>query len=381
MGSKKRATSLGSEPDAAAHTPQPHGTGFHRRLSTRHTGAAKFVPIFALAMAFTARPLHAAFRPGMTQPQIQAEVTAQLGLQNSAQAIAEDALAAGLPTPAITAAMLNAGIPGDDTVEGMIKAGGFASATTVIATAVEDGVTTNTLITSGAFAAGVPQSTVNAAIASVTVVSGHLEATNTSGSATGTNTVAVNSGNTLSGTGIVTGRTTLGLGGQLAPGLNTTGPSGNFGGVGTLHAGTAGGLSLSGYYNGGAHLNFDLTLLAAGAGGTLNDQIATAGLTLGPSLLFTFNGLDGALDVTAPYTLIATTGAVTGFDTGNISTELLGPLNGLYTATYSVDVNNDLVVRFSSVPEPTTWTFLAGGIGLLLGCRRAGRRLVFCSRS
>ena len=56
-------------------------------------------------------------------------------------------------------------------------------------------------------------------------------------------------------------------------GVNTTGTNTNFGAVGTLFAGTTGGITLT-----SANLDFDLSGASTTPGGTTNDLISTGGI-------------------------------------------------------------------------------------------------------
>ncbi len=186
-------------------------------------------------------------------------------------------------------------------------------------------------------------------------------------SATGTGTVAASGGltTTLSGTGGAKGAVTITNGSRVAPGVNTTGANNNFGVAGTLALGTTGGLTLS-----DVHLDFDLGTLAASP----KDLLTTGSLTLG-TLAFTFNGLGSTLDTSSAYTLLDAT-SITGFNIANITTTYLGGINGLYTATYSVNGSNDLVVNFNAavVPEPGTWALMLGGLVMLVVIQRRRQR-------
>jgi autotransporter-associated beta strand protein len=120
---------------------------------------------------------------------------------------------------------------------------------------------------------------------------GTLLANNTSGSATGTNSVTVNSGGTLGGKGFIFGPVIVNAGGALAPGSNA---------VGTLT------LRSNLTLNAGAILNFELGAIAASdkivvnnnlvLGGTLNVTNVT-GFGAGTYTLITYGG---ALSGTPP---------------------------------------------------------------------------------
>ncbi len=191
-----------------------------------------------------------------------------------------------------------------------------------------------------------------------TVAAGKLRISNTSGSATGITSVLVNGGATtsLEGLGYSTGALTVTNGSHIAPGLNTAGANSNFGSAGTIHVGTTGGATFS-----NAHFDFDLSNSALGS----NDLISTGGaLSMGTVASWTFNELDGSLQTGVAYTLIyGASSANTGVDTVGWLTTFLGGQN--YDAIYSFG-GNDLLVTFaaSAVPEPSTFTILAGLIAL-----------------
>jgi hypothetical protein len=346
----------------------------------------KFALHFALAMGFVAAPAHAAFRTGMSFAQMQAEINVQLAQNLSAQTIAGNARTAGVDAASVIAAMLNVGIPADVLTTASILAGSNSS--TVISAAITAGGDKG-LVTYGAQSAGVPQSIITAAIdiagpaggggpfgggsppSNTVIITGRQVINDSTASNAPVSVTGVLA--TLGGTGNSSGPTAIVHGGRFAPGVNTIGPNANFGAAGTFNAGTSGGLVLNvGNTPGGAYLDFDLTSSAAG----VNDSINTAGLALGNGIVFTFNAVGvSLLDVTVPYTLIATSGAVTGFNPTNISTVFLGSLAGRYTATYFVNPSNDLVVLFA-VPEPWAWPVAVGGASLLLCLQRARRRLL-----
>ena len=185
------------------------------------------------------------------------------------------------------------------------------------------------------------------------IVSGSL-----SGSAV---TVNGDANTTLSGNGGIAQNVTITLG-RIAPGLNNTGANNNFGVAGTFTLATSGSLTLT-----SANLDFDLATTAAGT----SDQIVTGALSLGSTVAFTFNALTPAnLQTGVAYTLIHTTvGGITGFNTGNITTNWLNGDGSNYSAAYTQDGTN-LLVTFAAIPEPQTWVMLISGVGMLTMLRR-----------
>lgn len=168
---------------------------------------------------------------------------------------------------------------------------------------------------------------------------------NVSGSITGAGAVAV-SGGTLGGSGTVAGAVTVTNGSRLAPGAITT--SSNFGSAGTLTLTSASGLTLT-----NANLDFDLSTTAGGS----NDKVAlnTANLTF-TTLNFSYAGT--TLDTTTPYTLISTTGSLSGGTLSSITSDFSNVTGGVgYTAVYSFVSGTGLQVTFTAVPESGSTAF------------------------
>ena len=149
--------------------------------------------------------------------------------------------------------------PGNSTSSGnSYTIGGNNADATFAGQLKADGVNTFTKIGSGVWTL----TGANSYSGGTVINGGVILANNTSGSATGSAAVTVNTSGTLGGTGSVSGAVTVNSGGAISPGNN---------GVGTVTM--TGGLTL----NSGAVLNFDI--------GTTNDKIAVTGaLLLGGTL-------------------------------------------------------------------------------------------------
>jgi len=175
---------------------------------------------------------------------------------------------------------------------------------------------------------------------------GTLRVSNTSGSATGTNTVVVNSGGTLAGAGIVTGAVSINSGGALAPGA----------GIGTLLTGA---LSL----NANSTSRFELSLPGV-VGGSTNDLVTVNGaLTLDGLLVVT--ELAGFANGT--YRLFNYSGSLTNGGL-NLEASFLSAHPGS-----AIDTNTAGQVRLVVVPEPgATFLVSLGATVLFLRRRRAG---------
>jgi autotransporter-associated beta strand protein len=147
-----------------------------------------------------------------------------------------------------------------------------------------DGVNTFTKIGSGVWTL----TGANSYSGGTVINSGVILANNTSGSATGSGAVTVNTSGALGGTGSVSGAVTVNSGGAIAPGSN---------GVGTVTF--TGGLTL----NSGAILNFDLGPTGA------SDKIAITGAVVLNGVLYITNVAGfGA----GTYTLMTYSGALSG---------------------------------------------------------------------
>jgi hypothetical protein len=181
------------------------------------------------------------------------------------------------------------------------------------------------------------------------VSNGTLSITNTTGSATGSGAVTVNSSGTLAGTGFINaGSNTITINGTLSPGVN---------GAGTIHLASSnagpGALTLIST----STLAFDITNT------TTKDLIALTStkLTLGSGTLalnLPNTGPTG-IDYTATYaiftgvsSLTGSFGSVTGYDTTDNVAQFA--LNG-----------TEYDLTFKPVPEPGTWCAAALALGVI----------------
>ena len=152
----------------------------------------------------------------------------------------------------------------------------------------------------------------------LTINGGLVLANNTSGSATGTGVVTVNTNGALGGTGSASGAVTVNAGGAIAPGSN---------GVGTVSL--TGGLTL----NSGAILNIEI--------GSTNDKVAVTGAL----------ALNGVINVTnlagfsaGTYPIVTYSGALSG----------VLPVIGSKPVGYSVAVNTNTAGQVRLVVQTQT---------------------------
>ena len=192
----------------------------------------------------------------------------------------------------------------------------------------------------------------------VFVYDGDLRANNAAGSATGSGTVNISPNlgalASLSGTGSISGPVIMAAASgpnvaHLAPGVNSTGAAGNFGGIGTLNLG--GGLTIG---NGSA-LDYDL--------GTASDLTAVTGqLTLGTGVVLNVNQAAGF--GLGTYTLLTYSGALTGNASSWTISGIPGADNatfasggGVVTVTIAQSNNSTLVIT----PAPAGPSFISLG--------------------
>ena len=198
---------------------------------------------------------------------------------------------------------------------------------------------------------------------STTVSAGVLKANNTSGSATGTGAVTINSGGTLAGTGTVSGTVTVNAGGTVAPGNS----------IGTL---AVGGLTLA---SSSAALEIELNSSATPAADLLN---VTGGIILGGGVLkLSFLNTPSSFDVQKIFLIIAndladavsgTFGTITGVPIGYSAV-----VNYAYAGTDSLGrtgTGNDIAVIVSVVPEANAIA-MWGLILTIIGCGVTYRKM------
>lgn len=213
-----------------------------------------------------------------------------------------------------------------------------------------------------------------------TIHAGTLLVNNTTGSATGTGAVTIQSGATLGGAGSVSGAVTVESGATLSPGNS---PGKLTEGATTLNGG--------GNYNwqvynatGTAGVGFDTIDLTTGSTLTIaatsgnKFQINLWSLSgIGPDTNGNAINFNNASDYT--WTLFATDQTISGFSADKFSVNV-GAVNGtagfsnaLGGGSFSVelaDTNTDLVLKFTAIPEPNAVALLFGGIGTILLFRR-----------
>jgi hypothetical protein len=128
---------------------------------------------------------------------------------------------------------------------------------------------------------------------------------------------------------------------------------------------------------GSASMLFDLDTPATSDKVTLTN--ANSGLKIGSGLLDASDSLLEFDDFVFTPTVNFGPGTYTLFDTskpitGNLGSNLTGPI-GAFSGTLSLgDGGNDVVLTVTSVPEPTTCCMLALGGLMALACRRGKRR-------
>jgi len=207
-----------------------------------------------------------------------------------------------------------------------------------------------------------------------TINSGGLMVNNTLGSGTGTGAVVVSSGATLGGTGTIN---TSGVASGKAVDIASNAILSPSGGVTTgfshLHLTLQSGSSAT--LEAGSKLAFNL-----GSATATSDEVLVTGGTLalnGQNFSnFTFNAQSGTTSGT--YTLIDSTGGITGL----LGTSLTGTFDGgLYTGTLFLSGNDLDLTVVASVPEPSTWAMMLGGLGLLLIIQRRRNRLNSLNRT
>jgi len=261
--------------------------------------------------------------------------------------------------------------------------GGFAAVTGAKLTV--DGVIGNSANGTGPLVIGIPASSANGNVAGLVPGTG-------AGTA---NTTAVYGNGTviLTGTNTYTGGTTVVGGTLLANAVGATGTGavnvqsgGTLGGNGTLAPGgvssgvavniAAGGLlqpsasigtpvTLTLNLNAGTSLNLATGAQLAFVLGTNSDLVnITSGLlSLNNQNFSDFTFTTGSGFTTGTYTLVQTSGD--GDITGSLGVNVTGQVGG-FNATLVIDPNNQNLDLVVSVPEPSTWTLMIGGFGLLI---------------
>jgi len=189
-----------------------------------------------------------------------------------------------------------------------------------------------------------------------TIAEGTLLANNSTGSATGSAAIALSAGATFGGTG-------------FAAGLVTTADVTSTFSPGSASGTTVSTLTLSGGINAAAGATFNFSL------GTSSDLLSLGsgvftGSTASGGLLFNITDSTG-LQAGTLYTLL-TFGSHTGLELSDLALSSIGA--GFALDQFIINATS-VQVRFSAVPEPSTYATLAGLL-VLAGCvqRRRHRR-------
>ncbi len=200
-----------------------------------------------------------------------------------------------------------------------------------------------------------------------TVANGNLSVNNTSGSATGTGAVDVQSGAILSG-GNTTGVTTAP--GSASLGIYAAGVKGIISGPLTIQSGAhlAPGNSVGTLTTATLTLNLG-SLEDYEFNGTANDFTSVSGvLTLnGGGFNLYQEGTTTAFSTVGLYDLLSY-GSLAGTGIGSLS---VANMQAGFTYTF-IDDNVDKVIQLQivAVPEPGTWAMMIGGMALLVFCQR-----------
>ena len=187
-----------------------------------------------------------------------------------------------------------------------------------------------------------------------TIDGGTLLANNTTGSATGTGGVIVNSGGTLGGTGSVAGTVTINSGGTLAPGASP----------GTLSVDDIlfGASSIFNVEIGGLLAGSEYDVLAVGNDATLAGMLEIDLFDLGGGLFSPSLG--------DSFEILTATNVFGEFDTV-LGAQLGGGL--MFDVSYGA---SDVTLQVVTVPEPSTGILLVlGMVSMLAGRRTAARKL------
>jgi autotransporter-associated beta strand protein len=202
-------------------------------------------------------------------------------------------------------------------------------------------------------------SSANGYSGNTTITAGTLAVNNTTGSGTGSGTVAVNSGGTLSGSGFISGTVSVNDGGTLAPG--------NSPGILTVNNQVT--------FQPNSAFSIEVNGLAAGTG---YDQLKTTGPVSLAGTLSLFFGSFTPIDNGLLF-LINNTGS--GTTTGEFQyadDERIGTFNGYdWFITYdannvaipSLNGGNDVAI-YSVVPEPSSMILLGFAAGSFFFLRR-----------
>jgi autotransporter-associated beta strand protein len=202
------------------------------------------------------------------------------------------------------------------------------------------------------------------------VFAGRLRVMNTSGSATGSGPVTVHGGAAFLGNGGIAGALVVNRGATIGAGLSTTEPAQLKVGATTFNPGgefafvirDANGVAGTDY--GLLNISGTLTVLA-----TSSDPFILSLYSAGGGLAAPVSNFDPQL--TYSWMMVTTTGGITGFDPAAIQIRTANFQNTLVGGFTVTSTGGNLLLNYSPVPEPSTWSLLLGGLaGVGWMCRR-----------
>ncbi len=185
---------------------------------------------------------------------------------------------------------------------------------------------------------------------------------NLTGSLIGTSGVTVTDA-TLEGTGFISGAVTIGSGAGAQNSALII--PGGVGLVGTLTTGSSVSLLSDGQFV------FNLNSTGGGAGAGSSELLALS-VSLDPASDFQFNDIaatPGVLTQGGAYTVIDTTGGLTGVFANLPNGDIISSNGNQFQAQYGTDTLTLVVV-----PEPATWGMVILGFGMLLSLHRLRKR-------